>query len=160
MLIGAQGLTARDPDRLLLRVADTIYGGSFSSRLTRNIREDKGYTYHPFSYTVANRLSGVCLTSEDVRNEVTGPSLKETFFELKRISTEPPSAQEMEQAKRYLIGNTALDLQSRTEVAALLGSYWINGQPSNYLTTEMAEIQKPRRRKLHRPQLNILLLTG
>jgi zinc protease len=142
MLIGALGLTARDPDRQPLRIADTIYGGAFGSRLTRNIREDKGYTYSPFSYLVANRLSGACLTSEDVRNEVTGPSLKETFFELKRISTEPPSAEEMEHAKRYLVGNTALDLQSRTAVAELLGKYWVDGQPSNHLNEEMGGIQK------------------
>jgi len=142
MLIGALGLTAEDPQKERLLVADTIYGGSFGSRLTRNIREDKGYTYSPYSYIVANRLSGVCATNEDVRNEVTGPALKETFFELKRIATEPPSADEMEHAKRYLIGNTALDLQSRTEVAARLGKYWIDGQPANHLDEEMAEIQK------------------
>jgi len=142
LLIGTVGLTARDPDEPRLRVADTIYGGSFGSRLTRNIREDKGYTYSPYSYIVANRLSGVCATSEDVRNEVTGPALKETFFELKRIATEPPSADEMEHAKRYLIGNTALDLQSRTEVAARLGKYWIDGQPANHLDEEMADVQK------------------
>ena len=142
MLIGALGLTARDPDRQPLRIADTIYGGSFGSRLTRNIREDKGYTYSPYSYLVANRLSGACLTSEDVRNDVTGPSLKETFFELKRISAEPPSVEEMEYAKRYLVGNTALDLQSRTAVAELLGRYWVDGQPSNHLNEEMTDIKK------------------
>lgn len=142
MLIGAEGLKAGDPEEEQLRLADVIYGGSFGSRLTRNIREDKGYTYSPFSFLTVNRLSGTCLTSEDVRNAVTGPSLKETFYELKRISTEPPSSEEMEHARRYLIGNTALDLQSRTQVAVLLAKYWINGEPANHLDAQMAEIQK------------------
>lgn len=141
MQIGAASLNATDPDKEHLRLANIIYGGSFGSRLTRNIREDKGYTYSPFSLVLTNRLSGICFTNEDVRNEVTGPSLKETFYELKRIASEPPSAEEMQQAKRYLIGNTALDLQSRTEVAALLGKYWIDGQPPNHLNAEMAGIQ-------------------
>jgi predicted Zn-dependent peptidase len=73
---------------------------------------------------------------------VTGPALKETFYELKRISTEPPSDDEMEHARRYLIGNTALDLQSRTEVAVRLGNYWIDGEPANHLDEQMAAIQK------------------
>ncbi|HVZ18569.1 MAG TPA: pitrilysin family protein [Terriglobales bacterium] len=142
MLIGSTGLTATDPDEPRLRVANTIYGGSFGSRLTRNIREDKGYTYTPYSYTPNNRLAGACLTSEDVRNEVTGASLKETFGELKRIASEPPSAGEMDTAKRYLIGNTALELQSRGEVGALLAKYWVIGEPATHLDKEMAEIQK------------------
>jgi len=90
----------------------------------------------------ANQLSGVCLTSEDVRNEVTGASLKETLYELKRIATEPPSAGEMEYAKRYLIGNTALNLQSRTAVAELLGKYWANDEPATHLDVEMAGIHQ------------------
>jgi predicted Zn-dependent peptidase len=142
MLIGSVGLKAGDPEEPSLRLADAIYGGAFGSRLIRNIREDKGYTYSPFAYITANRFSGACLTSEDVRNEVTGPSLKETFFELKRIASEPPTAAEMEHAKTYLIGNTALELQARTAVAEMLGRYWVHGQPSDYLNHEMAEIRK------------------
>jgi len=142
LLIGGLGLNAHDPEKEALELADTIYGGSFGSRLTRNIREDKGYTYSPFSFITANRLGGVCLTSEDVRNEVTGPSLKETFYELKRIATEPPSDNEMQQAKRYLIGNTALSLQSRTAVAETIGRYWVNDEPATHLNDEMAKIQK------------------
>ncbi|MGZ4790069.1 MAG: M16 family metallopeptidase, partial [Terriglobales bacterium] len=142
MLIGTVSLNASDPDEPRLRLANTIYGGSFGSRLTRNIREDKGYTYSPFSYVPTTRLSGACLTSEDVRNEVTGASLKETFYELKRISTEPPSEDEMASAKRYLIGNTALDLQSRTQVGELLGKYWVMGEPATHLDQEMSDIQK------------------
>lgn len=142
MVIGATGPTLREHDQPYLRLANIIYGGSFGSRLTRNIREDKGYTYSPHSYTSTMRFSGVVLTSEDVRNAVTGPSLKETFNELKRISSEPPSPGELEQAKRYLVGNTALELQSQAAVAGILGKYWVDGEPANHLTEEMATIQE------------------
>ena len=77
-----------------------------------------------------------------MRNAVTGPSLKETFYELKRISAGPPTAAELNQAKQYLIGNTAIRLQSRGAVAALLGKYWIDGVPADHLTEEMATMQK------------------
>ncbi len=142
MLIGATGPTLRDADQPYLRLANTIYGGSFGSRLIRNIREDKGYTYSPHSYTATLRYSGVVLTSEDVRNAVTGPSLKETFNELKRISSEAPTQSELDQARRYLVGNTALDLQSQSSVAGLLARFWVSGEPANHLDEEMAGIQK------------------
>jgi len=142
MLIGATAPTLRDPERPYLRLANIIYGGSFGSRLIRNIREDKGYTYSPRSFMDTLRWSGAVITSEDVRNAVTGPSLNETFKELKTISTEPPSALELDQAKTFLMGNTALQLQSQSSVAALLGRYWVVGVPANHLTEEMAAVQK------------------
>ncbi len=58
MLIGAVGLTSRNPDEPYLNLANTVYGGSFGSRLIRNIREDKGYTYSPYSYITSLRWSG------------------------------------------------------------------------------------------------------
>ena len=41
-----------------------------------------------------------------------------------------------------MIGNTALELQSRFAVATRLGKYWIDGEPATHLTEEMAAIQK------------------
>jgi predicted Zn-dependent peptidase len=142
MLIGATGPTLRDPERPYLRLANVIYGGSFGSRLIRNIREEKGYTYSPSSRMDTLRSSGVLLTSEDVRNEVTGASLNETFKELKAISNEPATSLELDQAKTFLMGNTALQLQSQSSVAAILGRYWVSGVPANHLTEEMAAVQK------------------
>lgn len=142
LLIGITGPNLRAPDYPYLRLANTVYGGSFGSRLVANIREEKGYTYSPFSRVSTRRWSGEILTSEDVRNAVTGASLKETFYELKRISTGPPTASELSQAKQFLLGNTAVRLQSRDSVSALLGKYWIDDVPAEYLTEEMAAIQK------------------
>ena len=142
LVIGTTGPNLSAPDYPYLRLANTVYGGSFGSRLIQNIREDKGYTYSPFSRVSTRRWSGEILTNEDVRNAVTGASLKETFYELKRISTAPPTAVELNQAKQFLLGNTAVRLQSRDSVAALLGKYWIEDVAPQHLTEEMDAIQK------------------
>jgi len=73
-------------------VANAIYGGSFSSRLVANIREDKGYTYSPFSSLNAYRVAGTLVTRADVRNEVTAPSLNEIEYELNRLATTTPTS--------------------------------------------------------------------
>src|ERR1700737_2746172 len=75
--LGTFGPLRGDPDYEAADVANAIYGGTFRSRLVANIREDKGYTYSPFSSLNAYQVAGTLVTGADVRNEVTGPSLNE-----------------------------------------------------------------------------------
>ncbi|MEJ0029392.1 MAG: insulinase family protein [Bacteroidota bacterium] len=49
VIIGLPTLTPKSPDVVALQVTNAILGGSFSSRITTNLREDKGFTYSPFS---------------------------------------------------------------------------------------------------------------
>jgi zinc protease len=140
LLIGGPAPTRTDPDYPALQLADAIYGGTFGSRLTKNIREDKGYTYSPYSYLDIHGKSGVVLTREDVRNAVTGPSYKETLFELNRISTSPVSDQELTTAKRYLVGSLGFSMQSRALLAQRLGSLWIYGLDAQFIRKNADDI--------------------
>jgi len=54
IIVGLPTLTPKDPDYIAMEVTNSLLGGSFGSRITTNIREDKGYTYSPFS-TIQNR---------------------------------------------------------------------------------------------------------
>lgn len=142
LLIGAESPSLRDPDYPAMEVANAIYGGMFGSRLVKNIREVKGYTYSPYSYTSTHRYGAAFLTREDVRNAVTGPSLKETNYELRRMGQAPPSTQEMTTAKRYYIGNSAISLQSQEAVARQLAEYWSEDMPPDTLDREITGVQK------------------
>jgi predicted Zn-dependent peptidase len=133
LLIGGPAPTRTDPDYSAFEVANAIYGGMFGSRLTKNIREDKGYTYSPRSSLDINSKAGVVLTREDVRNAVTGPSYKETIFELNRIATSPVSDQELISAKRYLLGSLGFRLQSRASVAQRLANLWVYGLDAQFI---------------------------
>jgi zinc protease len=140
LLIGGPAPTRTDPDYAPLQLADAIYGGTFGSRLTKNIREDKGYTYSPYSYLDIHGKAGVVLTREDVRNAVTGPSYKETLFELNRISTSPVSDQELTTAQRYLVGSLGFSMQSRALLAQRLGSLWIYGLDAQFIRKNAGDI--------------------
>ena len=109
------------------RVANAIFGGTFGSRLTRNIREDKGYTYSPFATLQTYRAAGLQITRADVRNAVTAPSLNEMFYELNRMATTTPTDEELNTAKRFLVGIEAIQMQSRASVAGELARLWVNG---------------------------------
>jgi zinc protease len=56
--VGNASIPRKDKDYFAIRTANTIYGGSFYSRLTRNIRESKGYTYSPFSSSNTQAKTG------------------------------------------------------------------------------------------------------
>jgi zinc protease len=127
--LGSFGPLRSDPDYPAATVANAIYGGTFSSRLVTNIREDKGYTYSPYSYLGTYQAAGVLITRADVRNEVTSPSLNEINYELNRLATTAPTAEELSKAKRYLVGSEAINLQSRTSVSSELAGLWVDGLP-------------------------------
>lgn len=85
---------ASDPHRLELGALGTILGGTFTSRLNHNLREEKGYTYGAGAgYTLAPS-AGYFVAAADVRTDVTGASLTEFLKELNGIRTGNITAEE------------------------------------------------------------------
>lgn len=114
-------------DDIPFRVADALLGGSFGSRITANIRENKGYTYSPYS-TVAPRPGGATwIWNGDITPSVTGAAMTEVFREIRRLQAEPPTSEEAQGMKTYagtyiLMRMTGADLIARQLVRAdLLG---------------------------------------
>jgi predicted Zn-dependent peptidase len=114
----------------------------FGSRLTENIREDKGYTYSPGSRLVSRSQAGILATRADVRNAVTGASFNEITYELNRMATTAPEAAEIERARRYLLGSIAIELQSRASVARALANLWVASLPPGELGALTEKIAK------------------
>jgi predicted Zn-dependent peptidase len=127
--LGTLGPMRTDADFAASEVANAIFGGTFGSRLTANIREDKGYTYSPFASLQTYLATGVLITRADVRNEVTAASFNEMQYELNRMATTSPTEEELNTAKRYLVGLEAIRLQVRSAVARELSRLWIYGLP-------------------------------
>lgn len=110
------GLPVADPaspDWVRLNVTDAILGGAFGSRITSNIREDKGYTYSPFSFVGAWPRTGLWVEVADVTTNVTGASLKEIFYEVDRLRTEAPPEAELSGIKNNMVGLFTIQNSSR-----------------------------------------------
>jgi predicted Zn-dependent peptidase len=118
-----------DSDFESTEVANAIYGGMFGSRLVNNIREDKGYSYTPGAFLQSFRSAGAMRTQADVRNAVTGASFNEILYEMNRMVTTSSTENELQQAKRNLVGLEAISLQSNDEVAGELADLWTRGLP-------------------------------
>lgn len=104
LYIGLSVADPTSPDYIALDVTNALLGGSFGSRITSNIREQKGYTYSPRSQIGTRIHLAYWVESADVTTSVTGPSLKEIFYEIDRLRKEPPSGQELKGIQAYLAG--------------------------------------------------------
>jgi len=135
ILIGAPAPQRRSPDYIPLRTANMIYGGAFYSRLTRNIREGKGYTYSPFSTADLRRAAGAFEAGASVRNEVTGPTILEMLYELDRMRVEPVTAEELESAKTYSIGGMELELEAQASLATRISTIYVDELSRDFLQT-------------------------
>lgn len=140
--MGAPAIPARNPDYVPLRLASTILGGSFSSRINTNLREEKGYTYGASAGARSYREGGGIVGGADVRNEVTGASLSEYFKEYTKLGTELVPADEMSMNKRYVAGSYLITNQLQRAVAATLANNWLIGLPSEFLGQYVPAIQK------------------
>jgi predicted Zn-dependent peptidase len=145
LVVGLLGPLRKDADASALELALTIYGGAFSSRLVQNLREEKGYTYSPGAGVRWLAARGAVRSSAAVRNDVTGASLGEIFYEMTRMGTTEPTDEEMDRSRRVFVGLKAIALQTSPGLADELSRLWILGVPPSDigLTTEaLAKVTK------------------
>jgi zinc protease len=138
------GITRTSPNYFPMLLMHTVLGANASSRLFMNLREEKGYTYGAYSSLDARRTAGSFRVSAEVRTPVTGASLKEFFFELDRIRTEPVSAKELDDAKSYLTGVFPIRLETQEGLIEQIVQIKMLGLPDDYLQTYREEIQDVR----------------
>jgi zinc protease len=130
------------PDHAALQLANLVFGGYFSSRWVENIREDKGYTYGPHSLVEHSVAGSVLVVAAEVATEVTAPTLVETLYELGRLATLPPGADELEQARQYALGTLRLGMSTQAGLAGLASTYAGVGLRLDFLAEHVARLAK------------------
>src|SRR5207244_1018773 len=89
------GAARSTPDYPRMQVLNEIVGGLFSSRINMNLREEHGYTYGAFSRFVYRRRPGPFFIGSGIRTDVTAPAVSEIIKELKRLSVDPITDEEL-----------------------------------------------------------------
>ncbi len=135
IVIANLAINRSSPDYFPMLLLNTMLGGSFSPRLDQNLRENKGYTYGASSTLDARRAGGTFRASAEVRTAVTGASLKEFFFELDRIRTEPIPEQEIANNKAFLSGLLPIRIETQEGLTDQLVQMKMLGLPDDYLQT-------------------------
>ena len=109
---GAPGLKRDDERRFALAVLDSIFGGSTSSRLFREVREKRGLAYSVGSYNEQYTDSGLVATYVGTREDNVEEACAIIGAELARLRSEPVSAEELARAKENVKGRLVLSSES------------------------------------------------
>ncbi len=109
---GAPGITRADERRYALAVLDSIFGGSSSSRLFREVREKRGLAYAVGSYSEQYTDSGLIASYVGTREENVEEACSIIGAELSRLRSEPVSGEELVRAKESVKGRLVLSSES------------------------------------------------
>jgi predicted Zn-dependent peptidase len=138
------------PDYIPLEVADTLLGGAFTSRITNNIREQKGYTYSPFSQVVTRYGTAAWQESADVTTKFTADSVREIQLEINRLRKEPPDGKELKGIQNLMGGIFVLRNSSNQGIIGQLGFVDLHGLTEDYLKTYVQKVNAVSREDVQR----------
>lgn len=131
--LGMPVIDPSKPDWDTLFVMNVLLGGSFASRITSNIREQKGYTYSPTAQLSNRYRDAYWAEIADVTTNVTGPAIQEILGEIDRLQSEPPSEKELKGFQNYRAGVFILQNSSRPGIIGQLEFVDLHGLPADYL---------------------------
>jgi predicted Zn-dependent peptidase len=127
--VGGGGLSRHDERRFAMRVLDTIFGGTSSSRLFQEVREKHGLAYSVYSFTSAYQDAGQVGLYLGTRPDNLGAAMQIVAGELFRLRNDPATPDELERAKENLKGRVVLALESTGARMNRLGSELLGEVP-------------------------------
>jgi zinc protease len=118
---GGPGISRSDPDFMAAYIVNHILGGgSFTSRLYREVREKRGLAYGVHDHLVWLNHTAVMIGSTATRSDATGQTIEIIEREIRRLAEEGPTEEEFDKAKTYLKGSYPLGLDTSNRIASQL----------------------------------------
>ncbi len=130
--IGSTIINKRNPDYPGLKVLDSILGGYFGSRLMRNIREEKGYTYGISSSLSSLDLTGYKVISTEVGQKDYQKAIDEIYREIILLQKMPVSRDELKVVQNYMSGEMVRMFDGPFALAESFKSVWEFGLSNSY----------------------------
>lgn len=136
LLLGQPGMTRGDPDYFPLYVGNHVLGGSgLISRLSVEIREERGLAYSTYSYFVPMSGKGPYIVGLQTKNDQAGRAREIAVETVRRFIQEGPTAEELQAAKNNITGGFPLRIDSNAQIANNLLNIAFYELPIDYLDT-------------------------
>ncbi len=132
--MGHLGLTKDNPDIYAVRVLDYILGGSFTSRLTTEIRTNQGLAYNVGShFDIGRRFAGSFIAETETKAESTIKAIGLIKEIITGMTREPVSDQELKTAREYMINSFMFGFTSPASIVSQRARLEYYGYPEDYL---------------------------
>ena len=142
IIYGQLGITYQDPELFALRVGNYILGGgSLVSRLFKIVRDKEGLTYSIYSTFSPMAETGPFIINFSTKKASTDKAINLTESLLKQFLQSGPTEQELNSAKKYLIGSYPLRYDSNADIADALIYLGIYNLPKDYFKTYTKKIK-------------------
>jgi zinc protease len=166
--IGRRIIDRSHPNYFPLKVCNTILGGYFGSRLMRNIREEKGYTYGISSSHLPIPNYAYLMIGTDVKREFTQNTIDEVYKEIAILQTELVGEEELEVVKNFIIGdfagslNTPFDIADKHKITIFehLDPDFFNNYVKNIAAVTSMQIQETAKKYLGKENLIEIVVGG
>jgi zinc protease len=165
LLVGQPGMSRTDPDYYALYVGNHILGGSgLVSRVSDEIREQRGLAYSAYSYFMPMRVNGPFQMGLQTRNDQADEALRVLRETLQRFIQDGPTVDELQRAKDNIIGGFALRLDSNSKITENLAVMGFYGLPLDYLdrfierveAVTLEQVQDAFQRRVHPDRLIVV----
>ncbi len=138
---GRTGVSKRDPDYFAVVVANHIFGGgSFTARLFKEVREKRGMAYSVYAQLNEYDRCPMLIGAAATRNERAGEALRVIEEEVRRYAEAGPTEEELDKARKFLIGSYALRFDTSTKIASQLVHLQMDGFEPAYLDERNGKI--------------------
>jgi zinc protease len=115
--IGNIGTAANDPDRVAIRVVNTIFGGRFTSELNEALRVESGYTYGASSFFDSRKAPGPFGIFSFTKNETTTPAIDLALQVLEKLHKNGVTEEQLKSAKSYIKGQFPPSIETSGQLA-------------------------------------------
>ena len=130
--IGMPLCPINDPDFAPFKVTDYVLGGYFGSRLMRNIREEKGYTYGISSYIIPLRQLPVWMISSEVKADCAEKVLQEIEKEITLLQKKPIKDSELDIVRQSFMGDFVRELDGTFDLAERMKFFILCGVGADF----------------------------
>jgi zinc protease len=141
--VGHIGGMMNDPDYFALNVMNSILGKSFSGRLFKDVRSEQGLAYHVGGgYECNFRFPGILSLNCETKSQSTLQAIKSMMAEVKRISEQEVTDEELEMAKNSYLNSFVFQFDNKGEIVDRLLNYECYGFPLDFLQKTKENIEK------------------
>ena len=141
LILGMPGMARSDPEYVAAQVLFQVLGGGSASRLFRDLREDKGYTYGLSARESAQKLGGVSYLGGSVRADATGQAIRDLLAQVQALRDVPVPEGELTDSKDGLVRSLPADFASVSGIAGRVAEQVVYGLPDDWWSRYPAAVR-------------------